>query len=200
MGQVLCTSRWRLSERSPWQGHASRVKLPGTAKGRPLRTSNRTQPVPGLGRSGRRGKEVSPPNGRRTAGPTSGPLPLPPSAPPPPARTKPSPRRGPRRIRPGAPRLVPQLPAGRELRSKRRSVRSPCAPRSPLSVEGLGEGRSSPTPEVAASEQWAARSPDAYEPGTSGRRRLTQVWVSLRCGPQNQFPHFPEVLPRTCVR
>lgn len=114
-----------------WQGHASRVKLPGTAKGRPLRTSNRTQPVPGLGRSGRRGKEVSPPNGRRTAGPTSGPLPLPPSAPPPPARTKPSPRRGPRRTRPSAPRLALQLPAGRELRSRTRSVRSPCAPRSP---------------------------------------------------------------------
>lgn len=70
----------------------------------------------------------------------------------------------------------------------------------PISIESLGEGRSSPTPEVAASEQWAARSPDAYEPATSGRRRLVQVWVPLRCGPQNQSPHFPEVLSRTCMR
>lgn len=42
--------------RSPWGGHTVRVKPPGKAERWPLRTSNRTQPVPSPGRARQEGE------------------------------------------------------------------------------------------------------------------------------------------------
>lgn len=198
LGLVLCFSRSRLSGRSPWNGHTSRVKLPGAAKERPPSLANRTRPVPGLGHPGRRGKEVSPPNGRRAAGPTSSSLPLPPSAPPPPARTKPSPRRGPQR--PRAPRLT-RLPRRPELQSRTRRARSPRAPPcslTPLPSTARARADRAPRP------RWRPPNsgPRGHRTRTSRRRRgagrPAQVWAPLRPRPQNQSPDPRKVLPRTC--
>lgn len=161
-----------------------------------LSLSNRTQPVPGLGRPGRRGKEVSPPNGRRAAGPTSGSLPLPPSAPPPPARTKPSPRRGSQRTRPRAPRLR-RLLCSPELQSRTRRAPSPCAPLSsptPLPSTARAKADRAPRPRWRP-PNWAARSLDA----TSGRGETGPSVGAPSYPVSKSVPHSREVLPRTCA-
>lgn len=139
---------------------------------------------------------MSPPNGRRAAGPTSGSLPLPPSAPPPPARTKPSPRRGPQRTRPRAPRLT-RLPGSPALRSRTRRAQSPRAPPSfpsPLPSTAPAKADRAPRP------RWRPPScgPRGHRTCTSQRRRgagrPAQVWAPLRTRSQNQSP-IPE---RSC--
>lgn len=133
---------------------------------------------------------MSPPNGRRAAGPTSRSLPLPPSAPPPPASTKPSPRRGPQRTRPRAPRLT-RLPGSPELRSRTRRTQSPRAPLpspTPLRSTALEKADRAPHP------RWRPPKcgPRGHQTRTSQRRRgagrPAQVWAPLRTRPQNQSP------------
>lgn len=142
---------------------------------------------------------MSPPNGRRAAGPTSRSLPLPPApalGPTSPGSHKAVPKAG--TATDQAPRPAAHAAPGRpELRSRTQRARSPGAPPcSPIPLPSTASAKADRAPRP----RWRPPNsgPRGHRTRMSQRRRgagrSAQVWAPLRTRPQNQSP-IPE---RSC--